>query len=123
MAGFFRANSRSFFESCRVAPPVDGFSKIEAMPDRIYTSHSPIQIWHNHTLTSIKKTMNVDEELFEQAKAASGATTDTETVRLGLQALVRRAAYERLRALRGTETQAQDAPRRREEIPVESSIV
>ncbi len=66
----------------------------------------------------MKKTMNVDEELFEQAKAASGAATDTETVRLGLQALVRRAAYERLRALRGTEQQAQDVPRRREEIPV-----
>ena len=36
----------------------------------------------------------------EDAKAACDVTTDTETVRLGLEALVRHAAYERLRALR-----------------------
>ena len=62
----------------------------------------------------MKKTLNIDDKLFEQAKAASGATTDTETVRLGLEALVRRAAYERLRALRGTEPHTQDVPRRRD---------
>ena len=50
----------------------------------------------------MKKTLHVDDGLFDQAKAACGATTDTETVRLGLEALVRRAAYERLRALRGS---------------------
>jgi hypothetical protein len=42
------------------------------------------------------------------------AGTDTETVRLGLEALVRHAAYERLRAFGGTEPNAQDVPRRRE---------
>ena len=64
----------------------------------------------------MKKTLNVDNELFRQAKAASGAATDTETVRLGLEALVRRAAYDRLRALRGTEPDARDIPRRREKL-------
>ena len=63
----------------------------------------------------MKKTLNVDGTLLEEAKAASGATTDTETVRLGLEALVRHVAYEHLRALRGTEPQAQNVPRRREE--------
>lgn len=62
----------------------------------------------------MKKTFNLDEKLFQEAKAACGATTDTETIRLGLEALVRHAAYERLRALRGAEPHAQDAPRRRE---------
>ena len=62
----------------------------------------------------MKKTLNIDGELFEQAKAACGATTDTETVRLGLEALVRHAAYERLRTLRGTELRVRDVPRRRE---------
>jgi Arc/MetJ family transcription regulator len=62
----------------------------------------------------MKKTLNIDEKLFEQAKAACGATTDTETVRLGLEALVRHAAYQRLRALVGTEPDAEDVPRRRE---------
>jgi Arc/MetJ family transcription regulator len=62
----------------------------------------------------VKKTLNIDDNLFQEAKSACGATTDTETVRLGLEALVRRAAYERLRALRGAEPDAQDVPRRRE---------
>jgi Bacterial antitoxin of type II TA system, VapB len=61
----------------------------------------------------MKKTLNIDEGLFKKAKVACGAATDTETVRLGLEALVRHAAYERLRALRGTELNAQDVPRRR----------
>ncbi len=62
----------------------------------------------------MKKTIHVDEELFEEAKAACGATTDTATVRLGLEALVRHAAYQRLRALRGSDPRARDVPRRRE---------
>lgn len=62
----------------------------------------------------MKKTFNIDDDLLREAKTACGATTDTETIRLGLQALVRRAAYERLRALRGAEPNARDVPRRRE---------
>jgi Arc/MetJ family transcription regulator len=64
----------------------------------------------------MKKTLNVDEELLTEAKRASGAATDTEAVRLGLQALVRSAAYERLRALIGSEPDAKDVPRRREKV-------
>lgn len=62
----------------------------------------------------MKKTLHIDERLLQDAKAAAGAKTDTDTVRLGLEALVRRAAYERLRALRGSEPHAVDTPRRRE---------
>ena len=62
----------------------------------------------------MKKTLHVDEQLLAEAKAACGVTTDTETVRLGLEALVRHAAYERLRALRGSEPHARDVPRRRQ---------
>ena len=62
----------------------------------------------------MKKTVHIDEKLLGEARTACGATTDTETIRLGLQALVRQAAYERLRALLGTEPDAQDVPRRRE---------
>jgi hypothetical protein len=61
----------------------------------------------------MKKTMNVEDVLLEQARAACGASTDTETIRLGLEALVRRAAYERLRMFRGAEPDAVDTPRRR----------
>jgi Arc/MetJ family transcription regulator len=62
----------------------------------------------------MKKTLHIDELLLQDAKSASGAKTDTETVRLGLEALVRRAAYERLRALRGSEPHTREIPRRRE---------
>ena len=64
----------------------------------------------------MKKTLHIDEQTLLEAKAAWGALTDTETVRLGLESLVRRAAYERLRKLRGSEKGAQDVPRRRPEV-------
>jgi Arc/MetJ family transcription regulator len=62
----------------------------------------------------MKKTLHIDETLLKEAKLASGASTDTATVRLGLEALVRQAAYQRLRAFRGSEPNALDVPRRRE---------
>jgi hypothetical protein len=61
----------------------------------------------------MKKTLHIDDGLLEEAKSASGARTDTETVRLGLEAIIRQAAYERLRALRGKAPKATDVPRRR----------
>lgn len=66
------------------------------------------------TMIRMKKTLHIDEQLLREAKTACGVTTDTDTVRLGLEALVRHAAYERLRALRGSEPRARDVPRRRE---------
>jgi Arc/MetJ family transcription regulator len=62
----------------------------------------------------MKKTLHIDEQLLREAKSAAGAKTDTDTVRLGLEALISRAAYERLRALRGSEPRARDVRRRRE---------
>ncbi len=61
----------------------------------------------------MKKTLQIDDALLAEAKAACKAATDTDTIRLGLEALVRHAAYERLRALRGTEPRARDVSRRR----------
>jgi Arc/MetJ family transcription regulator len=65
-------------------------------------------------LVCMKKTLNIDDELIKEAKLACGATTTTDTVRLGLEALVRHAAYGRLRTLRGSEPRARDVSRRRE---------
>jgi Arc/MetJ family transcription regulator len=62
----------------------------------------------------MKKTLHIDETLLAEARSVSGAATDTEAVRLGLEALLRRAAYDRLRALRGSEPAARQVPRRRE---------
>jgi Arc/MetJ family transcription regulator len=66
------------------------------------------------SISGMKKTLHIDAELLRHAKIACHAGTDTETVRLGLEALVRHAAYERLRALRGAEPRTRDVPRRRE---------
>jgi hypothetical protein len=63
----------------------------------------------------MKKTLNIDEVTLRDAKRACGAATDTETVRLGLEALIRHAAYERLRKLRGSDANAKDVVRRRPE--------
>jgi Arc/MetJ family transcription regulator len=62
----------------------------------------------------MKKTLHIDEDLLREARTASGAKTDTDAVRLGLEALVRHAAYQRLTALRGSEPRARNVPRRRE---------
>ncbi len=62
----------------------------------------------------MKKTLYIDDALLRDAKSASGARTDTDTVRLGLEALIRQQAYQRLRALRGSEPSARQVPRRRE---------
>jgi hypothetical protein len=69
-----------------------------------------IHQWEN---IYMKKTFNVDEALPKEAKSACAAATDTE-IRPGLEALVRHAAYQRLRALRGWEPLAEDVPRRGE---------
>ena len=74
-------------------------------------SHEP---YFYGIIVCMKKTLNIDTQLIKEAKLACGATTDTDTVRLGLEALVRHAAYDRLRALRGSEPHARDVSRRRE---------
>ena len=70
--------------------------------------------WPKINMLHMKKTLHIDEELLVAARLAGGASTDAETVRLGLEALVRHAAYARLRALRGSEPQASEVPRHRE---------
>jgi hypothetical protein len=62
----------------------------------------------------MKKTFHVDDELLRRAREDSGASTDTETIRLGLQELVRKAAYERM--INYFEPGARDVPRRRPEV-------
>ena len=62
----------------------------------------------------MKRTLNVDDQLLQQERLACDAATDTETVRLGLEAL---AAHQRLIALAGSEPDAIDVPRRRENPP------
>jgi len=70
-----------------------------------------------------KTTLNIDKDLLAEAREVTGATSDTDTVRLGLEALVRHAAYQRTRALIGSEKGRPivDVPRRRE-VPVKRKV-
>ncbi len=61
----------------------------------------------------MKKTLNIDPELLQEVKLATGTKTDTEAVRLGLLELRRRIAMQRLKALAGSEPRAKVVPRRR----------
>lgn len=63
----------------------------------------------------MRKTLNIDEDLLRKARKATNAQTDTETIRLALEALVRAAAYQRIKLYEGSEPDAEDVPRRREE--------
>jgi hypothetical protein len=63
----------------------------------------------------MKKTLHIDAKTLREAREACGASTDPETVRRGLEALIRQAAYQKARELRGSEMNAADIPRRREE--------
>jgi Arc/MetJ family transcription regulator len=66
----------------------------------------------------MRTTLNLDRELVEEAMRATGATTKTAAVHLGLEALVRAAAQRRLAALRGSVPEAEAPPRRR--LPAQS---
>jgi len=82
------------------------------------TESRTVVVWQNllyqyGIFGCMKKTLHIDEVTLRDAKKACGASTDTETVRLGLEALIRHAAYERLRKLRGSDRGATDVPRRR----------
>lgn len=70
----------------------------------------------------MKKTLHIDDSLLREARSASGARSDTDAVRLGLEALVRQGAYDRLRALRGSEPGATDVRRRREEAEARHTV-
>lgn len=64
----------------------------------------------------MKKKLRIDENLLKAARAACGAATNTETVRLGLKELLRQAAYRQIAQPQVSEPGAKDTRRRREKI-------
>jgi Arc/MetJ family transcription regulator len=61
----------------------------------------------------MRTTLDLDEALMQKALAETGAKTKTEVVERGLQALVDRAARQRLKALFGRVGDVAKVPRRR----------
>jgi Arc/MetJ family transcription regulator len=62
----------------------------------------------------MRTTLNLDDALLDAALKATGEQEKTRVIHLGLEALLRQKAAERLAALGGTAPKASAAPRRRE---------
>jgi Arc/MetJ family transcription regulator len=61
----------------------------------------------------MRTTLNVDDELIEQARNLTGIGEKTALVKAGLEALIARESAKRLAALGGSEPKATAPPRRR----------
>ena len=61
----------------------------------------------------MRTTLNIDDELLQQAQALSGVQEKTALVREGLKALIQRESARRLARLGGSEPQLEPIPRRR----------
>ena len=63
--------------------------------------------------TSVRTTLNLDDQLLNDAQRLTGIDGRTALVREGLRALIERESSRRLAKLGGTEPQLQPIPRRR----------
>jgi Arc/MetJ family transcription regulator len=63
----------------------------------------------------MRTTLNIDDELFQQARDLSGLQEKTALIREGLKALIERESAKRLAKLGGSEPQLEPIPRRRSE--------
>jgi len=61
----------------------------------------------------MRTTLNIDDEILENASKLTGIKEKTALVRLGLEALIARESSKRLAKLGGTETGLNTVPRRR----------
>jgi Arc/MetJ family transcription regulator len=64
-------------------------------------------------MVHMRTTLNIDDELLDRARQATGIREKTALVRAGLQALIAREAGKRLAKLGGTQPKLADVPRRR----------
>ncbi|PRC92273.1 type II toxin-antitoxin system VapB family antitoxin [Solimicrobium silvestre] len=65
----------------------------------------------------MRTTITLDDDLLARALEISGKTERTEVLHEALRALIAREAAKRLAQLAGSMPDAQDIPRRREEMP------
>ncbi|MEM5787610.1 MAG: type II toxin-antitoxin system VapB family antitoxin [Syntrophobacteraceae bacterium] len=63
----------------------------------------------------MRTTLNINDELLDEAARLTGITEKTALVRLGLEALIARESSRRLARLAGTEGELEMIPRRRSE--------
>ncbi|MEL6813951.1 MAG: type II toxin-antitoxin system VapB family antitoxin [Cyanobacteria bacterium J06598_3] len=65
----------------------------------------------------MRTTLNIDDELLEEARRITGVAEKTALVKAGLIALIERESAKRLALLGGTEKELRSIPRRQIESP------
>jgi Arc/MetJ family transcription regulator len=60
----------------------------------------------------MRTTLDLDQDLVQQALIATGAKTKTDVIEMGLRLLLEREARKRIKALRGRLPTLQSSPRR-----------
>jgi Arc/MetJ family transcription regulator len=65
----------------------------------------------------MRTTLNIDDQMLEQASQLTGINEKTTLVRLGLEALIARESSKRLAQLGGSERNLRPIPRRRPKAP------
>jgi Arc/MetJ family transcription regulator len=65
----------------------------------------------------MRTTLNIDDQMLEQASQLTGINEKTTLVRLGLEALIARESSKRLAQLGGSERNLRPIPRRRSKAP------
>ena len=71
---------------------------------------------HSCILTHLRTTLNINDDLLEQAARLSGITGKTAVVHAGLEALIAREGAKRLAALGGSEPRLRKIRRRRPQV-------
>jgi Arc/MetJ family transcription regulator len=66
----------------------------------------------------MRTTLNIDDELFQQARELSGLQEKTALIREGLKALIERESAKRLAKLGGSEPQLEPIPRRQGKLRI-----
>ena len=69
-----------------------------------------------HKEIILRTTLNIDDELLQQAKSLTGFNEKTALVREGLKALIERESARRLSKLGGSQPQLESIPRRRLDV-------
>jgi Arc/MetJ family transcription regulator len=64
----------------------------------------------------MRTTLNIDDDLLEQARELSGLEEKTSLIREGLKALIERESARRLAKLGGSQPQLESTPRRQSEV-------
>ena len=64
----------------------------------------------------MRTTLNIDDDLLEQARELSGLEEKTSLIREGLKALIERESARRLAKLGGSQPQLESTPRRRSTV-------